>query len=209
MATTTPNYGWPVPTSTDYVKDGATAIEALGDAIDATVFGLPTGALTLINSTSFSAVASQSINNVFSATYDNYVLLMNVLTSGNEQVRMRYRVSGADNTTTNYRWHMQFSSSSSTSYVGLASATESYNLLASSEGTSSTHGINLTVLAPFLSENTTYLGLQNGSGTSGGGPIVGGSVQGQFVTTTSFTGFSVFPPSGTITGKIRVYGVQN
>ncbi len=38
MATTTPNYGWPVPTSTDYVKDGATAIEALGDAIDATVF---------------------------------------------------------------------------------------------------------------------------------------------------------------------------
>jgi len=38
MATTTPNYGWPVPTSTDFVKDGATAIEALGDAIDATVY---------------------------------------------------------------------------------------------------------------------------------------------------------------------------
>jgi hypothetical protein len=38
MATTTPNYGWPVPTSTDLVKDGATAIEALGDAIDATLF---------------------------------------------------------------------------------------------------------------------------------------------------------------------------
>jgi hypothetical protein len=44
MATTTPNYGWPVPTSTDYVKDGATAIEALGDAIDTTVFGLPSSA---------------------------------------------------------------------------------------------------------------------------------------------------------------------
>ena len=40
MATTTPNYSWPVPTSTDYVKDGATAIEALGDAIDATVYGI-------------------------------------------------------------------------------------------------------------------------------------------------------------------------
>ncbi len=34
MATTTPNFGWSVPTSTDYVKDGATAIETLGDAID-------------------------------------------------------------------------------------------------------------------------------------------------------------------------------
>jgi len=37
MATTTPLNAWPVPTSTDYVKDGATAIEALGDAIDTSV----------------------------------------------------------------------------------------------------------------------------------------------------------------------------
>jgi hypothetical protein len=37
MATTTPNNAWPVPTSTDYVKDGATAIETLGDAIDTSV----------------------------------------------------------------------------------------------------------------------------------------------------------------------------
>ena len=37
MATTTPNNGWSVPTSTDYVKDGAVAIETLGDAIDASV----------------------------------------------------------------------------------------------------------------------------------------------------------------------------
>lgn len=37
MATTTPNNLWPVPTSTDYVADGAVAIESLGDAIDASV----------------------------------------------------------------------------------------------------------------------------------------------------------------------------
>lgn len=37
MATTTPNNGWSVPQSTDYVKDGASAIETLGDAIDASV----------------------------------------------------------------------------------------------------------------------------------------------------------------------------
>jgi hypothetical protein len=40
MATTTPNYGWSVPTSTDLVKDGATAIETLGDSADATVKAL-------------------------------------------------------------------------------------------------------------------------------------------------------------------------
>jgi hypothetical protein len=37
MATTTPNFGWSVPTSTDLVKDGATAIETLGDSIDASM----------------------------------------------------------------------------------------------------------------------------------------------------------------------------
>jgi hypothetical protein len=43
MATTTPNFGWPVPTSTDLVKDGATAIEALGDGIDASLLDLKGG----------------------------------------------------------------------------------------------------------------------------------------------------------------------
>jgi hypothetical protein len=43
MATTTPNFGWPVPTSTDLVKNGATAIEGLGDAIDASMLDLKGG----------------------------------------------------------------------------------------------------------------------------------------------------------------------
>lgn len=43
MATTTPNFGWTVPTSTDLVKDGATAIETLGDAIDASLLDLKGG----------------------------------------------------------------------------------------------------------------------------------------------------------------------
>jgi hypothetical protein len=43
MATTTPNFGWTVPTSTDLVKDGATAIETLGDSIDASFVGLKGG----------------------------------------------------------------------------------------------------------------------------------------------------------------------
>jgi hypothetical protein len=60
MATTTPNYGWPVPTSTDYVKDGATAIEALGDAIDATVFGLATGKILQVVSTTKTDTFSMS-----------------------------------------------------------------------------------------------------------------------------------------------------
>jgi hypothetical protein len=43
MATTTPNFGWSVPTSSDLVKNGAVAIETLGDAIDASLVNLKGG----------------------------------------------------------------------------------------------------------------------------------------------------------------------
>ena len=40
MATTTTNFGWDVPTSTDLVKDGATAIAELGQDIDTSMIDL-------------------------------------------------------------------------------------------------------------------------------------------------------------------------
>ena len=43
MATTTPNFGWAVPTSSDLVKNGAVAIETLGDSIDASLVDLKGG----------------------------------------------------------------------------------------------------------------------------------------------------------------------
>jgi hypothetical protein len=43
MATTTPNYGWTVPTSSDLVKNGATAIETLGDSVDDSLWNVGYG----------------------------------------------------------------------------------------------------------------------------------------------------------------------
>jgi hypothetical protein len=43
MATTTTNYGWDIPQSTDLVKDGATAIAALGQDIDTALVDLKGG----------------------------------------------------------------------------------------------------------------------------------------------------------------------
>ena len=40
MATTSPIYGWPEPTSSDFVKNGATAITAMGNAIENTVYSI-------------------------------------------------------------------------------------------------------------------------------------------------------------------------
>jgi hypothetical protein len=63
MATTTPNYGWPVPTSSDLVKNGATAIEALGDAADATMATMtPKSTFTAKGSIAAATAASTPAN---------------------------------------------------------------------------------------------------------------------------------------------------
>jgi hypothetical protein len=101
MATTTPNYGWTVPTSTDLVKDGATAIETLGDAIDAsmnTALGTKKAGMVLLNTTSFSGVTSISLPaNTFSSAYQNYVL--KGILYCDSQVDIRLRAAGSDNST--------------------------------------------------------------------------------------------------------------
>jgi len=43
MATTTTNFGWTIPTSTDLVKNGATAISTLGSGVDTSFVGLKGG----------------------------------------------------------------------------------------------------------------------------------------------------------------------
>lgn len=66
MATTTPNFGWSVPTSTDLVKNGATAIETLGDSVDASFAGLTVNAQT---GTTYTAVKADGLNSI--VTMDN------------------------------------------------------------------------------------------------------------------------------------------
>jgi hypothetical protein len=66
MATTTPQYGWSVPTSSDLVKNGATAIETLGDSIDAQFASLTVNAQV---GTTYTAVKADGLNAI--VTMDN------------------------------------------------------------------------------------------------------------------------------------------
>lgn len=130
MATTTPNFGWAVPTSTDLVKDGAVAIETLGDSIDASLVDLKGGTtgqvlakatgtdmdftwatpaagggLVKIASNTFSAVSSVSLpNGTFSSTYRNYKVQINIdgVASSPSGLFLRLRNGGSDKTGASY-----------------------------------------------------------------------------------------------------------
>jgi hypothetical protein len=204
MATTTPNYGWPVPTSTDYVKDGATAIEALGDAIDATVFGLPTGAITLISATTFSGSTSYSVNDVFSATYDNYVIeVSNLVPASTGNVSLRLRVGGADNTSSNYLFgRMIIGAANAQAFATADSALGSSFVVVSAASTVDNNFATVKLFSPFTVKKTGYS--THGAGNS---QEVGG---GNMTVTTSYTGFTLFNAGGgNIAGNVRVYGLRN
>jgi len=207
MATTTPNYSWPVPTSTDLVKDGATAIEALGDAIDATVFGLPVAGLTKISSTAFSAVTSVSVNNCFSATYQNYrVIITYSAASAGAQDSFRFRVGGADNSTANYtNSGFLVTTTPTTSTFGGAGLTSFSDFWFHS--TSANESISMDILTPFAAERSKMTTL--GFGSAGGPAPNARYGAGVFTATTSFDGFSLISSSGTITGTIKVYGYKD
>lgn len=66
MATTTTNYGFTVPTSSDLVKNGATAISTLGQDIDTKFAGLTVNAQT---GTTYTAVKADGLNSI--VTMDN------------------------------------------------------------------------------------------------------------------------------------------
>jgi hypothetical protein len=206
MATTTPNYGWPVPTSTDYVKDGATAIEALGDAIDATVFGLGSAGLTLINTTNFTTSSAVSIDSVFTSTYQNYKMIINYsAVSGTDAViTIVGRASGSDVTTAS-TWFNQQESTTSSTYSTVALNTGRISLVNTgfAERVQQVVEIQSPQLAKITSYQTQYLGYNSGGQTYSYKHI------GMYNATTQMDGFKLLPSTGTISGTVRIYGYKN
>jgi len=152
---------------------------------------------------SFSAASSVSLNDVFSTTYENYHVVLNFNASAAQSlISLRFRVSGSDNSNNDY-YRAAISKDSSLSTINNENAdpTTSYRI-----GTTGNNNalVSLNISSPFQTAQTTIV--NNGVGinnTNEASWFVGG---GGFGSTTSFTGFSLFPSSGTITGTVSVYG---
>jgi hypothetical protein len=161
--------------------------------------------LTLINTTSFSGVSSQSINDVFSTTYDNYVIQLNCSTGSvaAESISLRLRVSGADNSSNNYYYSLAFVPFSGTPTVsgsngsGLTSSFVVSYINSTGGGASTIH-----LYDPFKTAVTRFQSF--GGGNTSGDSII--SRGGNSSVTTSYTGFTLIPATGTMTGTVSVYG---
>ena len=162
----------------------------------------PASGLTLISATTIgTTVSSVTVTNAFSATYNNYkIVISGGLASAAVDLQLQL---GA--TTTGY-------------YAGYALITYSSGAIAgkgnnnaanfSDFGAGNANGLNVSadILAPFLTKNTFVVGGQALNVTTNRNAIFSGFLN----DTTSYTAFTILVSGGTATGgTILVYGYQN
>jgi hypothetical protein len=207
MPDVTPIYNWPIPEDTDLVKDGAEAIRDLAGAIETTVDSGGDSGLVHIETRAMSAVAAESFNDVFSATYTNYVIALNFTNGLTSDVLLRLRVGGVDNSTSgNYRWNISTNTSSATTTTVSNSGTgeSAFRVGASSANSAS---VLIQLFDPFTSIRTTF-NSQNAfiDGSSNSFTRVCGGVM---TVTTSFDGFTILNTGGVnMNGSVSVFGYR-
>jgi hypothetical protein len=198
---TTPTYSWPIPDDTDLVKDGAEAIRDLGNAIDTTVDGLPGAGLVHIETQTVSGATSNSFNDVFSATYDNYKILVSGNTVANSDVQLRLRASGTDATAANYDIQRLEASATTVSAARVNSQTSA--TVCSFGGSANSNFLSFELANPFIASLTTFKS-ENEENRSGVG-MVRGQRAGFHTLSTSYDGFTLITATN-LSAKVSIYG---
>jgi hypothetical protein len=157
--------------------------------------------LVHINTTSFSAVSSFSLpDNTFSSTYDNYRLIIDLSASTSTTLRLRYRASGVDNSSSIYTFGGYFGGvSTALTRINTLNAAQ-FDLASSISGSLS---FVADILQPFGTGSSNKRMLCNYFiGSSADNFNVGLT----FGSSSSQDSLSFITTAGTITGKYYVYG---
>lgn len=152
----------------------------------------------------FSGVTSLSLNGVFSADFDNYVIsfqALGVSVGSNPTVGLRYRTSGSDASGTDYTWQNLRANSTtvngnrytSQTYVGIGDITDdSHNGFVA-------HLYGPALAQPTASRSVLAWGLNNATIDDKAGT---------HSLSTSYDGFTIFVGVSSMTGYLQVYGLR-
>lgn len=164
--------------------------------------------LTLINTTSFSAVASQAISSIFSATYDTYMVVFNTTSNtGDADHSIKLRSGVTDLSTTYYGYGRSTDVAGVATNWGMNNATTGIKL-GEQDNTESAGNAQyiLFISAPFIANRTkfTWQGFF-ASKTGGLNQVIGGGI---VYNNTSYDGMNFIASAGTFSGTVSTYGVN-
>jgi len=165
--------------------------------------------LTLIQSTTFSAAASLAMTNVFSATYRNYLVIVNKLLQSTNagSVRVNLGTSGTADTSGVYDYQISGNSSASGTVSDGATAQTRFDMLGSFIGSNDPSTMNIVFYNPNLAERTGMTAQNYGNQNAGQKMTTDG---GCIKTNTQYTDFFIATTGvPTFTAVISVYGLAN
>ena len=167
--------------------------------------------LTLVSTTSFTTSSSVSTGSVFSATYTNYKIFINISAcSAVADLAIRLRISGTDNSTAGNYLYQNFttgginnSDAHGSSWSGASATSFAAGSTVSNAGFQN-RWVSMELLSPFETFKTGYTA---DAMEGNAGPYdYAKKIIGRMDVTTSYDAFTIIPSSGTITGKVSVYG---
>ena len=164
--------------------------------------GSGSGSVSASGTISLTASSSVSINDVFSASYDNYLVKITIKIVGGSggDINLRMRVSGTDNSSANYNEQYFAADGASGSFSRTTGATVGNSMRVENNQQQS---CELLLGSPFLTEPTQWEFKQVLNHTSPQTRIRSGFHN----VSTSYTGLTLTAPSN-ITGTIQVYGFK-
>ena len=161
-------------------------------------------ALKLIASQSFSAVTSTTINNCFSATYDNYMIYVNINSATSSDLNyLKLRLSGTDSSA-NYNFVTVVAGAGAVLSSDTDSSSLGYKI--GTSAADSGGATRIDVYNPALARATYFYSIGNRkNGTS----LELESTVGNHNVSTAYDGLTLITSGTAFAGNIRVYGVQN
>jgi hypothetical protein len=168
------------------------------------------GGLVHINTTSFSAVASQAVESVFSSTYKNYLIVVNITAvSADASVFVKLRSNTTD-ASANYSYASTVATENTDTLANerAQGVTTGWAVSSLDAGSNQTgyYGFNLSLYNPFLVSVTTQINQQTNLTSVGNLRVVSGG--GYHSNVASYNGINVIASSGNITGSIKIYGYK-
>ncbi len=173
-------------------------------------FGAVSG-LTFITEATVTSSTSANFDNVFSATYDNYRVIISDITSSGGEVGVAYRmrVGGVSNTATEYD-HQEFRvySTGSTANGGENGATAGYLWACATSPANHAGGCIIDFMQPFLAKPTTLL-VTSHVFNNAVSAYMYNTIGNTHTVSSSFDGFTIFQTTTTTAYKIKIYGYAN
>ena len=180
----------------EQVRDNSAYLKAEADAVG----------LVHITTVSISAAASVQINDCFSASYENYLIMVNGSNSIANDINLRFSSGGTPNTTANSYNGQRLQANSTT--VSAARDIGNRGDCGYFQTSTQPSGIKIHIFRPYIAERTLWT--SEASIDSSGG--VSNNVYlryGFHNQTASYDGIYFEPDGGNMTATFRIYGYRD